>query len=96
MRIEWDELKRARNLLPPPKGHSLDFEDARQRFAFDEAAIVPSYPGPDGRPRYIAIGWLDEHFVAAVFSPLGTEAISLISLRPANRRERRIYDEAQG
>jgi hypothetical protein len=32
--------------------------------------------------------------VAAVILPLGSEALSLISLPPASRRERRIYEDA--
>ena len=66
----------------------------RDRFIFEEAVIVPSYDGPDGRARYVALNLLDGRLVAAVFSPLGTEALALIILRPANRRERRIYEDA--
>lgn len=60
---------------------------------FEEAMIRASYPGPDGRPRFIAIGPLDDRLVTVVFSPLGTEGFSLISLRPASRKERRLYEQ---
>ena len=49
--------------------------------------LLPSYPGADGRERFVALGHLDEQLVALVCSPLGTEAISIISLRPASRKE---------
>lgn len=90
----WDERKRAINLRPEPEGHGLDFVDARDRFEWDSAIVVPTYPGPDGRTRFIAVGWLDGHLRALVFSPLGTEAVTAISLRPASRKERSLYDQA--
>ena len=90
----WDEAKRAANLLPEPEGHGLDFLDARERFEWATAIIVPTHPGRDGRPRLVAIGWLDDHLRTLVFSLLGTEAVSAISLRPASRKERKLYDEA--
>src|SRR4051812_34430067 len=60
MEIVWDEPKRLANL----ETHGLDFADARDRFAFEDAMIVPSYPGADGRPRFIALGLLDGSLVA--------------------------------
>jgi uncharacterized protein len=90
MHVVWDESKREINLAK----HGLDFADARDRLLFEDSVIVPSYPGPDGRPRFVAIGELDGLLVAAVIAPLGTEALSLISLRPASRAERRIYENA--
>ena len=90
----WDERKRATNLRPEPDGHGLDFIDARDRFEWDSAIIAPTHAGSGGRVRFIAIGWLDGHLRALVFAPLGTEAVSIISLRPASRRERNLYDQA--
>jgi uncharacterized protein len=90
----WDEAKRAKNLLPEPEGHGLDFADARDRFEWETSIIVPTHPSRTGSPRLKAIGFLDDALVALVFAPLGTEAISAISLRPASRKERVIYDEA--
>lgn len=94
MHMVWDERKRASNLLPEPEGHGLDFVDARDRFEWETALIVPTYSGRDGRPRLLAIGWLDDHLRVLVFSALGTEAVSAISLRPASRKERELFDEA--
>lgn len=87
MVIVWDEPKRLSNL----EMHGLDFADVRDRFAFEDALIVPSHPGEDGRPRFIAVNVLDGQIVTLVFSPLGIEAISLISFRPASRKERKAY-----
>ncbi len=90
----WDESKRAKNCLPEPDGHGLDFADARDRFDWETAIVVPAHPSQTGAQRLKAIGFLDEALVALVFAPLGTEAIAAISLRPASRKERTLYDEA--
>jgi uncharacterized DUF497 family protein len=89
VRFVWDERKGARNLSE----HGLDFADAEALFDFDEAVITPTYPGSDGRARFKAIGYLGRRLVVLVFSTLGTEAVSLISLRPSSRRERKLYEE---
>lgn len=85
----WDEPKRESNF----EDHSLDFADARDRFEWDSAVVGNTYPAKDGRARFLAIGFLDGDLVTLIFSALGTEAISAISLRPASKRERRRYDD---
>jgi uncharacterized protein len=90
MEVVWDEVKRDRNL----RDHKLDFADARERFVFAEAVVVGTYPGKDGRPRFKAIGPFGGHLIAIIFSPLGTEAISLVSMRRAGRNERRLYEQS--
>ena len=87
MLMAWDASKREANL----EEHGLDFADARDRFEWEGASVVESYPGKDGRRRFLAVGYLDGDLVALVFSMLGTEAISAISLRPASRSERKRY-----
>lgn len=57
--------------------------EADVRFA---APLLP-YPAKAG--RFLAIGALNgEIIVAVVFRPLGSEAVSVISMRPASRKER--------
>ena len=85
--LVWDEPKRGTNL----RDHHLDFADARDRFEWDGAIVERSYEGPDGGARFRAVGYLDGNLVALVFSLLGTEALSVISLRPASRKERKLY-----
>ncbi|MCL6706372.1 BrnT family toxin [Pseudomonas sp. R2.Fl] len=80
MEIVWDEPKRQQNL----KKHGLDFAELDLGF-FEEAAIIPAKQN-----RFLAIGELHGRIVAAVvFVPLGSEALSVISMRPASRRERK-------
>lgn len=90
MLMLWDEPKRIANI----QTHKLDFVDARDRFEWATAIVVLAHPDPaTGKPRFNAIGWLDGALVFLVFAPLGTEAISAISLRRANRKERKRYDQ---
>jgi uncharacterized DUF497 family protein len=88
VRFVWDEIKRQENIAL----HGLDFA-AAAKFDFLEALIEPSYPGADGRPRFTAIGPLDDDLSIIVFSMLGNEAISIISFRRASRKVRKRYVE---
>ncbi len=93
MLMTWDEVKRAKNLLAPPVGHGMDFINARDRFDWSTAMVSPTYASARGGKRFVAVGFLDGVLVTLVFSPLGTEAVSAISLRPASNRERKRYEE---
>ncbi len=84
MKVVWDEPKRLSNI----ELHGLDFADAAE-FDWLSAVVRPSHSN-----RYRAIGLIGEKLVVAlIFRPLGTEAISIISLRPASKSERKMYGE---
>jgi uncharacterized DUF497 family protein len=89
MKIVWDEPKRRSNIAT----HGLDLADA-DAFDWESALVVPGHPAKDGRPRFRAIGWLGRALVTIVFSPLGAEAVSVISLRRASRAERKLHEKA--
>ena len=76
--IIWDEPKRQINLA----NHGLDFADLDEWF-FLEAVTVPAKEG-----RHMAIGRLHDGTTAVVFALLVTEGVSVISMRPASRKER--------
>ena len=76
--IVWDEPKRQTNLGE----RDLDFADLDEAF-FLEAVIVPAK-----RDRYKAVGWFGQTVLAVIFAPLGTQGLSVISMRIANRKER--------
>lgn len=82
MKIAWDEPKRISNLAK----HGLDFAALDEGF-FAEAVIFPARQG-----RWLAIGRLGDGSIAVVFATLGTEAISVVSMRRANRTERRLLE----
>jgi len=43
---------------------------------------------PAKENRHMAIGRLNDGTIAVVFALLGTEGVSVISMRPASRKER--------
>ena len=79
MKIVWDEPKRRANITK----HGLDFADVDPAF-FLGAVVREAREG-----RYRAFGMLGGAPAVLIFSPLGREAISLISLRRASSQERR-------
>jgi uncharacterized DUF497 family protein len=80
MMIVWDEPKRLVNLAK----HGLDFSD------LDEAFFLSSLVVPAKENRHMAIGRLADGTIAVVFAVLGSEGVSVISMRPASRREREL------
>lgn len=79
MKIVWDEPERVANLGK----HGLDF--AELPLEFFKAARIEA--GKEG--RFLAIGELNGVLIiAVVFRPLGSEAISVISMRRASLKER--------
>lgn len=79
MQIVWDEPKRLINL----ETHRLDFADLT--LAFFEGAVVRAAK----QDRFQAIGRLGEGpALSVIFSPLGREALSVISMRVASKKER--------
>ncbi|WP_290895608.1 BrnT family toxin [Hoeflea sp.] len=78
MMIVWDEPKRQANLAR----HGLDFADLDEWFFLDAVTV------PAKENRYMAIGRMNDGTIAVVFAVLGTEGVSVISMRPASRKER--------
>ena len=82
MRIVWDEPKRLANIAD----HAMDFADLDDAF-FERSVIVPVK-----FDRLAAVGSHPNGIILVVFVKLGTEAFSVISMRPASRKERRLID----
>jgi uncharacterized DUF497 family protein len=80
MNIVWDEPKRLANL----DKHGLDFAALTMEF-FAAATIYPAHGG-----RYLAIGRVADGTIAVIFARLGSEAISVVSMRVASPKERRL------
>lgn len=79
MVVSYDETKRRRNI----EKHGLDFADLTLEF-FLSAKVTAAK-----KNRFVAVGEFDGKIVVAVvFRPLGSEALSVISMRPASRKER--------
>lgn len=87
--IIWDEPKRLANIAR----HGIDLAEA-DRFGWEDALIRPTNQGRSDHPRFKAIGLLGDRVIVVIFSPLGSEAISVISMRPASTKERMGYDQS--
>ncbi|MDB5555293.1 MAG: hypothetical protein JWL86_5277 [Rhizobium sp.] len=83
MKIVWDEIKRQANI----DKHRLDFELLDTEF-FERALIFPAKRG-----RRQAIGEVEPGVVVVIFMMLGSEGLSVISMRPANKKERDLHAE---
>jgi len=80
MEIVWDERKRLANLTK----HGLDFADLTLEF-FTTAVLRPAKQG-----RLKAMGRFADGSIAVVFVALGTQGLSVISMRPASLEERKL------
>ena len=78
MKIVWDEPKRLTNL----DKHGMDFADLTEEF-FAEATIYPAKA-----TRSVALGLFGRGSVTVIFTRLGSEAISVVSMRRASAKER--------
>jgi uncharacterized DUF497 family protein len=85
VKITWDEPKRLANL----EKHRLDFADLNETF-FDTALVLPSH---NSTKRWVAIGVNIRGVIVVVFARLGREGVSIVSMRPASRNERKLYAE---
>ncbi|MBW9087977.1 BrnT family toxin [Rhizobium wenxiniae] len=83
MIITYDEIKRRTNIN---RHFGLDFADLDMDF-FEGSTV---YPAKNGRLAAIGI-FRGQIVIVVIFKPLGSEAISVISMRPASRNERARY-----
>ena len=82
MKIVWDEPKRQANLVK----HGMDFAD------LDPGFFADAFVGAANGARLKAIGEIDG-IITVIFVQLGSEALSVISMRPASEKERKAYAE---
>jgi hypothetical protein len=90
MIYEWDEAKNRSNFAK----HGLALEDAEQ--VFDGPCVTFEDDRFDyGEERLITLGLLAGRVVVIAHAPRG-ETTRIISMRKANRREQKIYQERLG
>lgn len=75
--IVWDELKRQSNLAK----HGLDFADLNEEFFLD-ALVIPAK-----QRRFKAMGRFADGTIAVVFAALGSEGVSIISMRQPSGKD---------
>lgn len=88
MRFTWGEPKRQANL----KKHGFDLAAFEEAFSFERFITLDAEPSKTGRARFKLIAcWYGEVVVVVIVSPLGSEAIDIVSVRSANKNERALY-----
>ena len=88
MKFEWNEQKRASNLLK----HKLDFVDALN--FFDSPSFIEIDCRYDYKEvRYSGMGMVFEREVVLIFTKPTEDRVRIISFRKANKREIRCYHE---
>ncbi len=86
MQIEYDEGKDSKN----QRKHGISLSQAN-RFEFDTAAHFTDKREEYGKARYVSIGYIEDRLYVMVWTKR-TEALRIISLRKANKRERTRYE----
>ena len=85
--FEWDEAKRQETL----KCRGLDFAGL-SLFDWDTAMIAEDVRKNYGETRYAVLGFIGGIFVGFIYTIRG-HRIRVISLRKANSRERKLYEQ---
>lgn len=89
MEFTWDEQKNGTNIAK----HGFDFADAE--IVFQGKLLVRQDNRKEyGENRYQGIGKINDVTVVVIFTIRESEMIRIISLRKANRSERKAYEEA--
>lgn len=85
--LEWDERKRAETL----QARGLDFADVAL-LNWDRSMTVEDLRQDYGERRYVTLGPIKDRLCVIAWCWRG-EAMRIISLRKANAREERKYEE---
>lgn len=84
----WDEVKRQQAL----RERAIDFADMG-KFDWDNALTAEDARLEYSETRFISIGYMDENIVVCVWC-FRDDTTRIISLRKANKRERKRYEQA--
>lgn len=87
--FEWDEDKNRQNI----EKHGLDFAEAQEMFR-SLLLARPDVREDYGENRWVALGAIGGRIAVLVFAEGERNIIRVISLRKANRGERKKYEKA--
>lgn len=88
MQFEWDEAKRAENIVK----HRIDFADVPEMF--DGPMLSELDKRTDyGEERWLGIGFLRNTVAVVVWTERQYDIIRIISARRANRYERQRFEQ---
>jgi len=91
IKIEWDPRKARQNL----RKHSIDFSEASTVFADTLSITILDPDHSEDEERWLTMGLSIRQRLLVVVHTNKGEAIRIISARPANRLERRKYEEGK-
>ena len=86
--FEWDDRKAAENLFD----HGVSFEVAREAFDDTFAVEIEDRRERYGEERYVLLGMVQNRLLAVTYT-LRDDRIRIISARPAEPFERRLYHD---
>lgn len=94
--FEWDDGKAKRNLAK----HGISFDEARLAFSDPYRVSRRDERYDYDEDRWWTVGMIEKRclmlLVAHTIEGNGTETIRIISARPANNKERRLYGNRKG
>jgi len=91
MKYVWDEKKNAANI----RKHGFDFRDAVA--IFETAVVIREDRRKDyGEKRFVAIGAISGIVFTVVFTDRNEGERRIISVRRANRKERKVFAKSAG
>jgi uncharacterized protein len=91
MRYEWDEAKNRSNIAK----HGFDFADAA-RVLTGRCVTFVDNRFDYGEERFISIGTFKGRVVVIAHTPRGPDVTRIISMRKANHREQKTYQDRLG
>jgi uncharacterized protein len=89
MNFEWDESKNRANI----RKHGLDFADAEELFR-GILLVRPDMRQDYGEERWTGIGMMRGRYALVAFAQPSSDTIRVISLRKADREERKRFEKA--
>jgi uncharacterized DUF497 family protein len=90
VKFEWDTKKARLNLAK----HSVSFEEAATVFGDERSVTIPDPVHSLTEERFVTIGVGDNGKILVVVATERGDIVRLISARPASRRERKQYEQA--
>ena len=89
MKLEWDKSKNRANVHK----HGFDFADAEEMFR-GPLLVRPDLREDYGEERWIGVGIVRGRMAVVAFAERAPGIIRIISLRKADREDRKQYEEA--
>lgn len=90
LNFQWDKAKASANL----RKHDVSFEEAATVFADELSLTIPDPDHSQVEHRFILLGTSYRGKMLVVVHTERGDSIRIISARPASRRERQQYEEA--